>query len=131
MSNAFHFCNAEQNLDTFNLHTQKKSLTLKVLWRLLSFWRGMTTLKPVILLYTSCNHSEQELSCRTEPTRRSSLESQILDFTYVNSILNFKLSAFRHSIPQFITIFWNRRTMMVLFRSPEQTDLHTHPSSPL
>ena len=52
----------------------------------MSFLRDMPNLTYV--LYTRCSHSEQVFPYSMEPTfiqtYRSSLESQVLDFTYAN-----------------------------------------------
>ena len=70
------------------------------------------------LLYTRCNYSDQVLLCRKEPTFiqkcRSSLESQVLDFTHTNKDGVYRISSwqqFRYTLCQFYHDFLEKTPM--------------------
>ena len=59
---------------------------------------GVCQLKsPSYLQYTTCNHSEQVFSYRSEPTfiqtRHFSLDSQVLDFTHTKKDREYQISS--------------------------------------
>ena len=59
---------------------------------------GVCQLKsPSYLQYTTCNHSEQVFSYRSEPTfiqtRHFSLDSQVLDFTHTKNDREYQISS--------------------------------------
>ena len=59
---------------------------------------GVCQLKSLSYLqYTTCNHSEQVFSYRSEPTfiqtRHSSLDSQVLDFTHTKKDREYQISS--------------------------------------
>ena len=59
---------------------------------------GVCQLKSLSYLqYTTCNHTEQVFSCRSEPTfiqtRHFSLDSQVLDFTHTKKDREYQISS--------------------------------------
>ena len=67
------------------------------------------------LQYTTCNHSEQVFSYRSEPTfiqtRHFSLDSQVLDFTHTKKDREYQISScinFSTHFNKLIRLFWKK-----------------------